>query len=104
MMEKERFHYIDVSKGLLMILVVYAHLCGFGAVKDNTVIIGIRYSVNTFLSFYMPCFFVITGICSNFRKPFKSFIVGNIKSLILPSFVISLSFSCLEIVLWVGGE
>lgn len=85
-MEKERLRYIDVAKGILILLVAYGHI--YGASKnvgvDDVSVEWIRQSVNLFVSFYMPCFFVITGFCSNFRKSFFVALTQSFKTIVLP--------------------
>lgn len=68
-MVKERLHYIDVAKGLLILMVAYGHIYGNTSGIDNVGVDYIHQSVNLFVSFYMPCFFVITGyLGSHFMK------------------------------------
>lgn len=94
-MTKERLHYIDVAKGILILLVVYGHLDGVAVSLgyQNSAIEDVHRLVNSFVSFYMPCFFVITGYCSNFEKPFSSILVSSIKSILIPAFFFSFLFS-----------
>ena len=42
-----------------------------------------------FTCFYMPAFFFISGLCSNFRKDTKSFLISIFKSLVIPLFALS---------------
>lgn len=99
-MEKERLHYIDVAKGILILMVVYGHL--YGVLKstnvDDVAVEWIRQSVNLFVSFYMPCFFVITGFCSNFKKTYITFFIQSFKTIILPGvfFIIVLNIKHLN--------
>lgn len=87
-MTKERLTYIDVAKGLLMVLVVFHHVDGnatkYGII--NSAVDDIHAFSNIFVSFFMPCFFIITGYCSNFTKPFVRFLLGSIKGIMLPAF------------------
>lgn len=85
-MEKKRLHYIDVAKGLLILMVAYGHIYGVskGAGVEDVSVEWIHQSVNLFVSFYMPCFFVITGFCSNFKKPFTTVLVQSFKTIVLP--------------------
>lgn len=40
--------------------------------------------------FFMPAFFVVTGLCSNFNKSLGAFLVSNLKTIIIPSFTLSM--------------
>ena len=39
---------------------------------------------NIFTCFYMPAFFIISGYCSNFNKPFGTFLISIVKTLLIP--------------------
>lgn len=88
----ERIKYIDIAKGILIILLVFAH---FRSVVHRMpydspyfeYVYGWNY---IFTSFYMPAFFIISGYCSNFNKSAKAFFISQFKSLIIP--LISLWF------------
>lgn len=88
---KDRIHYIDLAKGILIILVVYGHIGwvighvqGFqNALMEDTYLISAYWG-----AFYMGAFFVITGYCSNFNISIKDFLVKNLKGLILPAFTL----------------
>jgi len=86
-MEKERLHYIDVAKGILILMVAYGHIYGVAknAGIDVFSVEWIHRSVNLFVSFYMPCFFVITGFCSNFEKSFFTTLTQSLKTIVFPS-------------------
>lgn len=94
-MGNSRLHYIDVAKGLLILMVVYGHIDGTATELGfvNSSIDDIHRGVNVFVAFYMPCFFVITGFCSDFGKPFKTFFLSSIKTILLPAFLFSFVFS-----------
>lgn len=94
-MTKERLHYMDIAKGILILLVVWGHIDGTATALgcDNKAIDDIHRTVNIYVSFYMPCFFVITGFCSNFNKPLNKFLVMSLKSILLPAFIFSFIFS-----------
>ncbi len=83
---KERIHYIDVAKGLLMLLVIVHHtfIYNHESVMDVDIdkIMPIQ---NFWTSFFMPAFFVITGYCTNFGRDFKNFLWRNFKSIMIPS-------------------
>lgn len=87
MEKKERLHYIDLSKGLLIIGVVLIHiLLPFRGIENPTVSIVDAIGFNTWVLFYMPAFFLISGKCSNFDKSFKQFLLTNLMSLKAPVF------------------
>ena len=81
-----RIKYLDIAKGVLIILLVFAHF--------RSAVIRIPYESkyfefvygwnNIFTCFYMPAFFIISGYCSNFRKPFGTFLISIVKSLLIP--------------------
>lgn len=102
-MPKERLHYIDVAKGLLIIMVVWGHyelmcrLC-FG-VYDPT-INALDSVEDLWVSFFMPAFFFLTGYCTNFQKRFFPFLLQGIKILIVPALVINYSANVVEYLSW----
>lgn len=106
-MAKERLHYIDVAKGLLILMVVWGHyelicrLC-FG-INDPTV--NMLDSVESFwVSFFMPAFFFFTGYCTSFRKRFIPFFVQGVKILIVPAVIINYTANIIEYMSWGGVD
>lgn len=85
-MAKERLHYIDVFKGICIMLVVIHHsplALNGGFAPSGTFL----WLLNNFIiAFFMPAFFVATGYCSNFSKPFKIFLWQNVKSILIPCY------------------
>lgn len=85
-MASERIRYFDIAKGILIILLVFAHF--------RSAVIRMPYESpyfeyvygwnNIFTCFYMPAFFVISGYCSNFKKQASVFFKSLLKSLLLP--------------------
>ena len=64
---KERIHYIDVAKGLLIILVILHH---FPQLMDqygvsNPFLQFLDSASDYYNAFFMPTFFIITGYCTN---------------------------------------
>lgn len=90
---KERLHFIDIAKGLLIISVVWFHMwtilrgsCGLSHPMFDTL-----YSVHKlYCCFFMPAFFVITGYCTNFERPFKNFLLANVKAILVPMVFLNL--------------
>ena len=81
---KERIHWIDVFKGICILIVVIHH-APFNVSKDCP-IWGINWLNAVIIGFFMPAFFVITGYCSNFSSPCILFLWRNVKTIIIPSF------------------
>ena len=69
----ERISWIDIEKGLAIILMVIGH----SALPQNL--------SNFIFAFHMPVFFILSGICSNYDKDnFVIFTKKRLKSIILP--------------------
>ena len=85
-MAKERIHWVDVAKGILILLLIIHHfrpafkldeisLADYGFVTSWQFV---------FTSFFMQAFFFMSGYCSNFNKEAKTFVLSLFKQLILP--------------------
>ena len=76
-----RIAYIDIAKGILIMLVVVGHITN----GDHLVTYGIKAVITTF---HMPAFFVITGILTNCEKlqhtSFKTFLIAKAYRLLIP--------------------
>ena len=84
--KKQRIAYIDIAKGVLMLMLVFRHMSMLGSdlSEEGALFFDqINSSSVFFACFRMQCFFVITGYCSNFDKPLKQFLWQNFKGLIL---------------------
>lgn len=96
--DNKRLLYIDMCKGLLIIMVMIGHMqnvCKELGVQ-NDVFTKIDHLEWFWGPFFMPAFFVITGFCSNFNKPFRKFLISNIKGILIPSFTLGVIAS------WIG--
>lgn len=85
-MAKERLHYIDIFKGICLILVVIHHapLAYMGHFAQQG---SVLWYINNFaIAFFMPAFFVATGYCTNFNQRFKVYLLKNIKTIMLPCY------------------
>lgn len=90
-MGAQRDSSIDVMKGLLISLVVLNHITGIAnkcGISNSTFDV-LHVSRELYVPFFMPAFFIATGMCSSFNKPFHDFIWRNFKSLIIPGIFIS---------------
>lgn len=88
-----RKSWIDLCKGILILLVVFFHESrqGLSEVElDSEVLRNATRLEFMYVPFFMSAFFLISGYCSNFDKDFKSFFISNFKGLILQSFSIAL--------------
>lgn len=76
----QRLDYLDVGKGIGIILVILGH-CQLGRV-------GNLHSV--LYSFHMPLFFIISGICYSNKYSFSSLATRRFRQMILPTIYFSL--------------
>lgn len=84
----ERVHYVDIAKGILICLVICSHVDwiwtsefdGTGIIQDIS-----KYDY-IYTSFYMPAFFMLSGLFLNASKQIKDHLLGAFKSLYLPAF------------------
>lgn len=88
---KNRISYFDVEKGILMLMVIFGHCINWNneAIKDVDITM-LEPIKSLWLSFFMPAFFVITGMCSNFDRKFKDFLLRNFKGLLIPCWIFTI--------------
>lgn len=79
-MINKRIAYLDLVKGVCMIMVVMLHLGGVG--KSDYKI----YPEFLWL-FMLPCFFIVSGYFFSNRQQFKSFVYKKTRQLLVPYFV-----------------
>lgn len=100
---KERLHYVDVCKGLLILMVIWQHIPAFvsWAGVDSSVIENCGGGSSwLFWGFYMQAFFLTNGYTSNFRKDFKPFLWGSFKALLIPYIAFALIGKGLDALFW----
>lgn len=88
--KKERVTWADVCKGLLITLLMFSHLVWVSQSNygiNNSVITLIGKYNGIWNCFFMSCFFIVSGMFSNFNKPFKTFVWAQFKALIIPALV-----------------
>lgn len=87
-MHKERIRYLDISKGISLLLVMVSHSCGmpFG--------IG-----NYFTAFYIQIFFILSGITYKRGKTVSENIYKRFRGIIIPYFIYNLIVLCVSIIL-----
>lgn len=86
-MKPERIHYIDVFKGTLIILVIVHHAPMVCQKFDNPYM-DTYWLNNIIIAFFMPAWFMATGYCSSFTKPFPHFLWQNFKGIMIPCFTL----------------
>ena len=69
--KKQRIEYLDIARGIAIILMVIGHVVGKGWKRD------------LIFSFHMPLFIIVSGMFFK-EKSFKEFIGNTIKKLIIP--------------------
>ncbi|MBR3357486.1 MAG: acyltransferase family protein [Solobacterium sp.] len=83
-MENKRIDYLDICKGILIILVVIGHVIQIIDIDKDSYLIKFIYS------FHMPAFFMISGYLFNAdkwkRKGFKEFLINRINKNLIPYF------------------
>ena len=98
MNERTRNVVFDAIKALAIVLVVYAHAIQYLSGCDywNNGVFQFIYS------FHMPLFFMISGffISSALKLSWKDFLIKKGISLLLPCFVWTIIFSCLDFQGW----
>lgn len=84
-MEQKKISYLDMAKGIGIILVVLGHS---NYLPDN--------ALTVIASFHMPLFFILSGmlIChtGEERRPFRQIILRRLKSIMLPYAVFSVVY------------
>ena len=83
----KRLSYIDRVKGLLIISVVLGHAAlSIGLMDYNYPYVCYPFNATAFLyvGIFMQAFFLVSGYVSNFHKDFKTFIIKNIQTIVVP--------------------
>lgn len=92
---KKRISYYDVAKGILICLVIISHIyletLSVALIPNNT-FAWMRNWQWIHVSFFMPAFFIITGLCSNFNKDFSLFLFNNVRTILIPAILFDLFF------------
>ena len=82
-------------KGILICLVILHHI-PYETISVSKIPNDTFHWLGThggwYACFFMPAFFMITGLCSNFDKPFGKFFLQNLRTILLPGLVFDLLF------------
>lgn len=82
----KRIQYFDIAKGLLILLLLISH---YSSARRRLDVSNDLFSLFDswqfiFRAFFMQAFFIISGYCSNFNKPFKAFFGAQVKQIMVP--------------------
>lgn len=85
-LKTRRIHYIDVAKGILILLLLVSH---FGTIVNRIDIDGasfacVYYLYSFFWPFFMEGFFFVSGYCSHFDVDPLTFLKKQVKELVVP--------------------
>lgn len=100
---KERFEYIDIAKGIAIILVVYGH--GIAQMKGSILYEqSLLLQSQVIFSFVMPLFFMISAALqrSSLERtnlPVSEYVIKYGKAIFLPFFALSVLFLLLNLIL-----
>ena len=85
---KRRDRSIDMAKGILIAMLIFHHIvdvCRQSEVSNPVISAMHTVQMQLIVCYFMPAFFMITGICSNFDKPFVPFLKNQVKGLLIPA-------------------
>ena len=89
--KKERLHWVDSAKGILIVLVAMVHITGRGEeLAISCPAIDAINPIASLVCFRMPAFFILAGFWGKYDMGFKDFLIRNAKGLLLP--LISFSY------------
>jgi fucose 4-O-acetylase-like acetyltransferase len=75
--QKQRIEYIDLAKGICILLVVFHHCRGYFEVPDYRILRAVTF-------FMMPLFFFLSGLVFNPYESYLGFLKRKINKLIIP--------------------
>ncbi len=103
--KKKRLDYLDMTKGLGMILVLIGHLQGDSIFTFSPYIQPLCVYI---FSFHMPMFFIVSGILLAIRneevKPFKDTAKSRFKGIMVPYFWFSFFYLLVVVAALIKGE
>ena len=99
----ERIHYLDIMRGILILLVVLGHNIytteySTSEHLTDSISTSIGYLHGRFIApFFMAAFFMITGYVANFSKSLTEQVKRDFRTLILPAILLPLLMTIFEI-------
>lgn len=92
--QKKRISYLDMAKGVGVVLMVTGHVISYMQTHDYKAYLGPIY--HWIASFHMPLFFIISGILlwitGEEKKDMKQIVLRKVKTLLLPYIVFSIIY------------
>lgn len=91
MVSNNRLSYIDTAKAVLIICVVLGHIPYALKLKGwdyPYVCYPLNATMFLYAGIYMQAFFLLSGYTSHFDKPFRLFLVRNVKVILVPCLVL----------------
>lgn len=90
--DSNRIVWVDMAKGALILLVIWGHIAlgGIRSSISNGAIASFYDFMPVYGVMFMPAFFIISGFCSHIDKPINVLFAKGIKTLIIPSFALTL--------------
>lgn len=87
--KSKRIKEIDFIKGILILLVYLDHSLLSYPINLRSEYLGCKFLSNFTLSFFMPCFFIVSGfLFYSSNKSYKTVIIDKLKRLAVPYFFI----------------
>lgn len=86
---KERLHWVDVAKGVLIVLMAIGHMNqrAWELGVSSPIIDYFRYGESVWSVFFMATFFILSSFWGKYDMSFKDFIIKNTRALLLPLIV-----------------
>lgn len=103
-MGKERIHWIDIAKGLMIIGMILNHIPNY-SLRGGGMILDFPWSIlgAVYGRFTMQAFFILSGITMGLNNNFQTFIVKQIKSLLIPYMSFTIICKIIEILFFDEG-
>lgn len=83
MYQLKRESYLDIAKGLGIIMVILGH-------------IEIGFATKWLYSFHLPLFFFVSGICFHYKENFFHYLKKKVKRCLIPYFVFGILIVLVE--------
>ncbi len=94
----QRIGWIDIGKGIGIILVSFGHLPNGVGNAVSTWLPAINPTIDAIDFFRMPLFYFLGGLVFSARKPFRQFILRKVCTLIVPYYIFSTYMFVREVV------